>query len=206
MAVQTPNSAFNSNNLMAGSVDFYYGPLGTPAPSMPLTANAPLVVPAPWTKFGYTDAGITVAYQPAYKDIMADESMSALLKLKTGETLKCSAMLKEQTLENMQVALSGATFSEVQAGAGVADVATLDVGGSQAYTEYGILLVKPKGPYGFPRIINIYRCIPTANVSMAMKKDDVVMVPLEFDAMTYTPNPIGKQLFQMIEKRANATS
>lgn len=196
---------FSTDSLLAGSVGIYSAPVGTPMPAFPAQGSL-VVVSSVWQGFGFTDSGVKSSYAPTYKAITADESMSTIINLKTGENLKLSFALKEGTLENMKRAISGATLSTVAAGAGQPELVTLDLGGSQQYDELSLLLVG-RSPYsGFPRMVQVYRTIPTANVEQTYKKDDVVMVPVELEAMTYSANPVGKQLLQIVEKRSNATS
>lgn len=197
---------FSSNNIFAGSVHLYVAPVGTVVPTLPALAGDPLTVAAAWTPVGYTDAGITFAYAPTNKDINVDEEMSPVRVLKTAESLKISASLAEATIENMNRALSGANITTVTAGTGIPGSATLDIGGSQLYTEFALLIVgSGPAPSFFPRLSVVWRSMATANVSMSFKKDDKTVVPVEFTALADSTRPQGQRLFRVYEKRANAT-
>ncbi len=188
----TPNTPYNAKNVLYGSQKLYVAPYGTPLPVInPGATPAATTVtldPAWGDGVGYTNAGSTLEYAPTMKDIMVDEAMTPVAVLKTAEMLKITTALSEATLENLTFAISGASFLEAAAGAGVADVATITVGGSQLFNAFAACFVGV-GAYGFPRVTVVYNCHSTAKISLAFKKDSEIMIPVELSGLADTGLP-----------------
>jgi hypothetical protein len=205
----TPDTTFSSNNVLTGSAALYIAPLGTALPTFDPTASDADTIAMGWVQIGYTNAGHTFEYSPTLKDINVDEALSPIAVLKTAEMLKITAALSEATLANLNYAISGANFTDVAAGAGVAEIATITVGGAALGTtaafQYYMVMIVGKNPFGHKRYVIAYKAYSTAKVSMAFKKDSEIMIPVEFTGLADTTRSVGDQLFRITEKRANGS-
>lgn len=206
-------ATIHSEFIITGSAELFLAPKNTPMPVLPTTPNGNIQLDAAWQTVGSTDAGLEFNYNPTFKNIMVDEVMSAIKTIKTAEEMMISASLAEATLKNLNLAINGATLSSSAATNSAAGYTKLTVGGSQQYTEYALLVIGP-GPlvtengqsYTTTRFLHGYRVYSTAKIKQAYKKDDKVMIPVEFTFLCDTSRAAGDQLAELYEKTASATS
>ena len=80
-------------NIVVGSGLLYTAPKGTAIPSSVATTlpTASTWVSGGFTGVGFTDDGVTFEYEPTFKEIEADESMSPIDTRLIGEKVMISA-------------------------------------------------------------------------------------------------------------------
>lgn len=200
----TADTSLSSANVLTGVQKLYIAPTGTAVPTIAATTGSALTIDPAWILAGFTNAGYQFEYSPTMKAINVDEAMSPVAMLKTAESLKITGSLSEATLTNLNLAISGATFTDVAAGVGLAEIAKLTVGGSVAFSFYAACFIGTN-PFGFPRITHCYKVYSTAKINLAFKRDSEIMIPIEFSGLADTSRAIGDQLFEIIEKRANGS-
>jgi hypothetical protein len=185
--------------VLVGSARLLVAPLGTTLPTLDGTVD-PVVWDAAFKEVGYTEDGVTMAYNPTVKDIMVDEVMAPIRKLNDGEKCTIGAKLAQSTLENIGRGISASTWTHHVADGTHAEYATLEVGSGQL-AEF-IIGVEGLAPNGYQRIIIAYRGMAQSNVSLTFKRSDKVLTPVEFGLLADSTKDPGKQLFIMYDKLA----
>lgn len=187
-------------NIIVGPARMLVAVPGTPLPTLDGTVD-PVTWDAAFKEVGFTEDGTVMAYNPTVKDIMVDEAMAAVLKILDGEKCTFSAKLSEATLSNLNRAISASTWTHHAADSTHAEYETLTFGSGQlAEFIVGFEGLAPGRVY--QRIIIGYRAMAQANVSLAFKRSDKVVIPVEFGLLADPTKALGAQLVTMYDKKA----
>ena len=191
----------NSANVLIGSARLLVAPIGTPLPT--IVANA-LVWVAAWKEVGATAKGTDIAYSPTYADVKVDESASPIGKILTTEKTVISCSMAEATLTNLSRAIAASTFTATPAGALQCGLEEVDAGSGMAINC--MVGLEGIGTKGFARYIIGYKALASAAVKLAFARTTQTDIPLSLELLADTTQPLGKQLFKMVDIVAVATA
>lgn len=185
----------DSANVIVGYGFLYTAPKGTALPSLTTQPAAAAWASAGFTQAGYTDDGVTIEYEPTFKDIVVDESMSVVDKKLIGEKLLVSVKLAEATLLNLAASIAGSTISED------ATTTTLTLG-NPANPSAGEIVIAFQGPAPtsqagintLGRVFAIYRAKAIAKVSYHAQRKDKVVYNVQWEALADSTKAAGAQL------------
>lgn len=164
----------NRRNLITGHGTLYVAPVvdGEPA-ALPeiddLTPPSITVVPqAPWNAVGYTMEDHQFEYTPTFEDVQVNESNCDVITVLTREEAKLGIQLAERTLQQISLAISGATLTTVAATDGQTGQSILSVGDG-ATKEYSLLYLT-KNESGGSRLVHIPFAMAIDAVNLAFSK------------------------------------
>jgi hypothetical protein len=109
---------FNAKNIIVGAAVVYAGKAGQEntkinVSSSTVSAQIPTnVVSVPdgnWYHLGFTMEGVTLNIEPTFNDVMVDQLLDTARLFKTSQRVTVATSLTEATLENLYVAIGGAT-------------------------------------------------------------------------------------------------
>lgn len=109
---------FNAKNIIVGAAVVYAGKAGaennkinvnSSTQSAQVPANVSNVANGEWYHLGYTMEGVTLNIEPTYNDVMVDQLLDTARLFKTSQRVTVATSLTEATLENLYVAIGGAT-------------------------------------------------------------------------------------------------
>lgn len=188
-------------NVLVGSAVLKIAPKGTVIPAF--DGTNPIVWNVAFKDVGYTEDGCEVGYNPTFKDIEVDEEMAPVQTILTAEKGSISAKLAEATIANMNNAISASSVTTAAATLTKSGYSLLKVGsGAPVEVVVGLEGVNPQGR---PRIIIGYRAIAIANVQMAFKKTDKIVIPVEFRLLADSGRAAGDRLFGVYDDTAPHT-
>ena len=183
-------------NVVVGSGFLYPAPKGT---AIPASVATTLPTGSTWTsngftEVGFTDDGVQVEYEPTFKDIDVDESMSAIDVRLIGEKLMINVKMAEATLLNLASAIAGSTLTE---SGGV----TLLTIGNPANVDQGEIVLAFQGPAptSVPnsptaRVFYCTRAKAVAKVTYHAQRKDKVIYNVQFRALADAAQSAGAQL------------
>lgn len=189
-------------NVVVGYGFLYMAPKGTAIPAGVATTQP---TSSTWTTDGFTEAGFTDdgvqwEYEPKFKDIDVDESMSPVDVRLIGEELMISCKLAEATLLNLANSIAGSTITEANG------VTTLTFG-NIANPDAGeiVLAFQGPGPTSLPgggnagRVIYCTRAKATAKVTYHAQRKDKVTYNVQWRALADSAQALGAQLATVID-------
>ncbi len=109
---------FNAKNIIVGAAVVYVGPAGVEnsrinvsasTQSAQIPTNVTSVPNGTWNHLGYTMEGVTLNIEPTYNDVMVDQLLDTARLFKTSQRVTVATSLTEASLENLYVAIGGAT-------------------------------------------------------------------------------------------------
>lgn len=109
---------FNAKNIIVGAAVVYAGKAGVENDRINVTsANVSAQIPGnvssiangDWYHLGYTMEGVTLNIEPTFNDVMVDQLLDTARLFKTSQRVTVATSLTEATLENLYVAIGGAT-------------------------------------------------------------------------------------------------
>lgn len=109
---------FNAKNIIVGAAVVYAGKAGVENDRINVTSstvsaqipgNVSNVTGGEWYHLGYTMEGVTLNIEPTYNDVMVDQLLDTARLFKTSQRVTVATSLTEATLENLYVAIGGAT-------------------------------------------------------------------------------------------------
>jgi hypothetical protein len=118
---------FNAKNIITGAATVYVGKDGVEnnrinVSSATATAQDPgnvtTVTDGEWYHLGYTMEGVTLNIEPTFNDVMVDQLLDTARLFKTQQRVTVATSLTEATLENLYVAIGGASTDYQTASAG----------------------------------------------------------------------------------------
>lgn len=190
----------DSTNVIVGYGFLYTAPKGTALPSLVTQPNAAAWASAGFAQAGYTDDGVTFEYEPTFKDIVVDESMSVIDKKLIGEKLLVSVKMAEATLLNLAASIAGSTISEN------ATTTTLTLG-NPSNPSAGEIVIAFQGPAPVSqagintlgRVFVVYRAKAIAKVSYHAQRKDKVVYNVQWEALADSTKAAGGQLSEIID-------
>lgn len=109
---------FNAKNIIVGAAVVYAGKAGeennkinvtASTRSAQIPANVSSVSGGDWYHLGFTMEGVTLNIEPTFNDVMVDQLLDTARLFKTAQRVSVATSLTEATLENLYVAIGGAT-------------------------------------------------------------------------------------------------
>ena len=124
-----------------------------------------------WREIGYTEDGVTMAYNVTKTEIRVEEETYPIAQALESEDIKITANLAESALQDLHVAMAGATLagSTLSFGGGTDKVLSVSLVGTN--------------PSGFARTITIPLAVASGSVSMSYRRNEKTIVPVEFTAL-----------------------
>jgi hypothetical protein len=113
-----PARDFNAKNIIVGAAVVYVGPAGVEnsrinvsasTQSAQIPGNVTNVSGGTWNHLGYTMEGVTLNIEPTFNDVMVDQLLDTARLFKTSQRVTVATSLTEASLENLYVAIGGAT-------------------------------------------------------------------------------------------------
>lgn len=120
-------------DILTGPVKVYYAPVGETQPSKDSVAyDSPWG--GNWVALGYSKKGLTCAYNTEELEVMIEESLAAVKRRRTQESVTLELTLAELTAANVGLAV-GSTVTSAAAGSGTVGYEQLDVGDESVPVE-----------------------------------------------------------------------
>jgi hypothetical protein len=192
----------NANKIIVGPARILIAVLGTTEP--PVNVD-PVVWDAAWKEVGYTDDGLQFAYNPTFKDTTVDEEMAPIDSFLNGEVGTLSCKMAEPTLDNLAYAISASKTTTVAAASGVPGTTKVAFGsGDRKFVMVGFEGLAPAGSLTTKpwRIFVGFKAIAKGNVTLAMKRADKTIIPVQFNLFADSSKPAGERLGYYVDKTA----
>lgn len=181
----------SSDNIVLGVGNIYIAPFATAVlPTIPADAISAITPGVTWTDLGYTQDGANLQYNPKITEVFIDQSFAAIQTFLSGEECTLSASLAESTLKNLSFVIAASIYTSTSA-----KKQQLDFGGG-ALADYKLLYIG-KGPGAASAgktVIIIHRVRSVAQTGMNFKKENAVLIPLQFKGLTDSTQATGCNL------------
>lgn len=181
----------SSENIVLGVGNVYISPFATAVlPTIPADATSAITPGSTWTDLGYTQDGVKFNYVPKVTDVFVDQSYSAIQSILTGEECTLSASLAESTLKNLSYVIAASTYTSTSA-----KKQQLVFGGG-SISDYKLLYIG-KGPGAASAgkiVLIIHRVRSVAQTGMEFKKENAVIIPMQFKGLTDDTQSAGGSL------------
>jgi hypothetical protein len=149
-----------------------------------------------------------MTYAAEEVDLVVEEALTPVARVKSGETLTLETTLAEITSAYLSLGIGG-TASTTAAGAGQVGKDELVVGGTTTETvrAWGF-----EGTYrdssgtSYPLRVFVYRATAIVNGALEFAKASYPGIPLQIKALADTSKTVGQQLFKLQRVTAAATS
>jgi len=166
-----------SYEILVGVGKLYVAPAGTAKPD--LTAEPG----SEWTYLGETEDGVTATKSQDIAEHKSDQRTGPIKATRTDESLTVATKLLAATLENLSVAIGGATVNDNPPQTGVIGTRTMGMYLGGEVAEFAILF-RGDSPYGpYPGQYYVPRGYFGGEVGQEFKKDKGVVIPVEFHAL-----------------------
>lgn len=192
----------DSTNVIVGFGYLYTAPKGTAIPSTVATTQptSSTWTSGGFTEVGYTDDGVQFEYEPTFKDIEVDESMSPIDVRLIAEKGMVSVKMAEATLLNLVTAIAGSSLSEG------ADTTTLTLG-NPANPDQGEIVLAFQGPApvsqvginALGRVFYATRAKATAKVTYHAQRKDKVIYNVQWTLLADSAQAAGAQMAHIID-------
>lgn len=155
--------------------------------------------PEGWLYVGLTDGGIEVSVENTLKEIMSDQTLSAVDYGKTGEKLTMKTKLIQSSLKNLQL-IWGGQLDEVQKSGTTPHHYRLRGGGDNSLQKFQWAIESAWNDNGTPRMERLmFTGISSKGTALMYKKDDVRAFSLEVAGVADRNQPPGRQLWDMYQ-------
>lgn len=165
-----------TTNLILGPAQLYTAVYGATEPLDTAVATAPDALV--WTDVGGTMDGLSLNINHEFTELTVDQIVDRLGSRLTKRDLTAKTSMAEPTLENLSLALNGATIAS---GSGYKSLEP-NYATSATQPTYKALLIDGYAPGSFRRRVIIRRVLNISNVETAYKKDGQTLFPVEFTA------------------------
>jgi len=187
------------SDIIVTSARLWRAPVGTTLPADTLAVDA--AWPAGWIDVGYTLEPVKASYTFDVLDVMVQQEMGAVKRIRVKEALKLATVLAELTAANLALAFAGDAAT-------VAPTAT-----TPGYEEFSVggTYELPESAWGLegsyvdedgelrPIRVFVWRATAAAGGELAFNREAVAGVPLEVSALHDRTKAKGKRL--MIARR-----
>lgn len=197
----------NVFNILKSNAVLYYAPVGEAEPDETSVA-AGAAWGGNWERVGATKEPLTCLYEDEHTEVNIEESLSAVHRFRTSESLTLETVLAELEADYLQLLLEG-TVTDTAAGAGQVGFEELPAGGVALRTSYawgfeGVY--QDSGGNNHAARVFIYRATARLNGELMFSKreDDYLGVPIQVQALSHATN-LG-DLFKFQRVTAVATS
>lgn len=183
-------------DILYGPVSIWYAPVGESLPADSVAVEADWG--GNWKKIAYTKAPLSMNYEIDELEIMVEQELTAVKRVKTGERAMFETVLAEVTSAYLALATSG-TATTTAAGAGQVGKDELVVGGGITLDEYAWgfegQYVSSDGTF-FPVRLFIYKATAMLNGALEHGKESYAGIPLQVKALVDTTKAKGSKLFK----------
>jgi hypothetical protein len=187
------------SDIVVTSARLYRAPAGTTLPADTVDVDA--TWPVGWIDCGYTLEPVKAAYTFDVLDVMVQQEMGAVKRIRIKEALKLSTVLAELTAANLALSFAGES-STVAATSTLAGYEEFSVGGKYELPEsmWGI-----EGSFVDedevlrPIRVFVWRATAAAGGEIAFNREQVAGIPLEVSALHDRTKAKGKRL--MVARR-----
>ncbi len=164
--------------ILTGVGTLYVAAVSTTFPALTAIPNAS------WTDLGETEGGVTVTLSQTTVRLRTDQHTGPVKAIRTEEDLLIETQLAESTLENM-AKLHGMAVTDTPAAAGVIGTRALATHRGFTLDEYAFLFRgASQSAYGdYPAQYEVPRGYFDGPIALAHKKDDKVVIPVQFVAL-----------------------
>jgi hypothetical protein len=182
----------NSNNIIVGAaqVFVYDGPLavgGNPTPVEGEAYVTTLEGEEGFDNIGYTMNGLELVFQPDFGEVQVDQILDVAKLYKQGMQVNLNTTFAEATLENLLIAVAGAT-SDISGDKATTTGQVFNMkSGSlgECPVERGLVAVGPgtgdcEEGSNLERIYVAYRALSIENVTVSAKRDEATMFEVSF--------------------------
>ena len=182
------------SDIIVTSARLWRAPVGTALPADTLAVDA--AWPSGWVDVGYTLEPVKASYTFDVLDVMVQQEMGAVKRIRVKEALKLATVLAELTAGNLALAFAG-DASTVAPTADAPGYEEFAVGGKYELPESAWGL---EGSYvdedGILRPIRVFvwRATAAAGGEVAFNREAVAGVPLEVSALHDRSKAKGKRL------------
>jgi len=187
------------SDIIVTSARLWRAPVGTALPAESLAVDA--AWPSGWIDVGYTLEPVKAAYTFDVLDVMVQQEMGSVKRIRVKEALKLATVLAELTAANLALAFAGDAVSVAPAG-GTPGYEEFSVGGKYELPEsmWGLegSYVNEDGELQPIRVF-VWRATAAAGGELAFNREAVAGVPLEVSALHDRTKAKGKRL--MVARR-----
>jgi hypothetical protein len=184
------------SDIVVSPATVWYAPEGEAAPD-PDSISAGTAWGGNWTQVGYTNAPLSMLYEFDELEMMIEQSLAAVGRVKTSEALTLETTLAELYLDGVLLGTEG-TVTDTAVGASQVGREDLTVGGEADLTvrTWGF-----EGTYidedgaTFPIRLFIHRATARLNGALEFGKAQQVGVPLQVKALADMAESQGERLF-----------
>lgn len=163
-------------DLLVGVGTLYIAPAGTAMPALDATPGGS------WRDLGETDDGVKVAKAQNIETFSSDQRTGKVKAVRTEEGVTISTNLQKATLENLADVING-TVTTTAPGASTIGTKSLSLYAGADVSEFAFLF-RAHSPYGnWPAQYYVPRGFFSGEVEMEYKKEDKVLIPVEFEAL-----------------------
>ena len=175
----------------------YYATYGATVPADTVAAGT--AWGGSWVKVGYTNAPLSMLYEADELDLEIEQSLAAVDRIKTKESLTLETTLAELYLDGIQLG-SGGTVTDTAAAAGQPGKEELALGGTATLTKraWGF-----EGSYvdedgaTFPVRVFVWRATARLNGALEFGKAQAVGTPIQIKAVADMTKSAGQRLFKI---------
>jgi len=139
-----------------------------------------------WTEISETEGGVKVVSGQEIQKLFADQHTGAVKVIRSEESLKIETNIVRSTLEILAKVLGGVTVTDTAEGTSTMGFRTLGFHRGQSVTEFAMLFRgSAQSAYGASYAAQYYipRGFFAGEVGMEFKKDDKVLIPVQFEAL-----------------------
>lgn len=194
-------------DIMLSAATVYYAAVGATPPADTVAAGT--AWGGGWTDAGYTKESLKLTYEYEEKESIPQQSLTAVRRWKTKESLMAETALNEFYLDGVNLGIGGGgAVSQTAAGVGQPGKEELVVGGTNTLTEraWGF-----EGQYidedgaTFPVRFLIWKGTAKITGEIDLNKEEDVGIGLQINALADMTKTIGQRLFKVIKILEPAT-
>ncbi len=165
-----------ATNILMGAGFMYIGDVGADLGTVFATGDV-----------GGTEGGVTMAYEPEYKEIEVDQAFAPVAIIKIKEKMTVKTQMAESTLKNMMFAygLPDKQLVNGKLSFGQSEISSINP---------RQLLIVGKAPNGEYRLARFHKAVARGNAEYAFKKGDVTYLNVEMTILAETSLNDGEQL------------
>lgn len=169
-------------NILAGPVDVFEAPVGTPEPTEADNLTS-VVLNAAWRDCGGSNGGAKMVISQKFGSVTADQTVDILGSMASERSVTAELSLLEGTLTNIKMTNNGGTITT---GANTSKYEPITNTVSTPPTYRALLLKGTSSMSGKIGILVLRRVLVTSDVSFSYVKDNAVMF-----GVTYTSHYVS---------------
>ncbi|HFC09069.1 MAG TPA: hypothetical protein ENJ54_04310 [Chloroflexi bacterium] len=163
--------------ILVGVGSIYVAPANTPKPDLAAEPGSE------WVYLGETEDGVTATKSQSIAEHKSDQRTGPIKATRTDESMTIATKLVAATLENLSVAIGGATVNDNPPQTGVIGTRNMGLYLGGEVKEFAILF-RGSSPYGdYPGQFYVPRGYFGGEVGLEFKKDKETVIPVEFHAL-----------------------